>query len=239
MPLAVVPARGTSTGIPRKNVRELLGRPLLAWTVEAALASGVCERVLVSTEDDEIAETARACGAEVPFLRPQELARDDTPTAPVVRHALDWLRAGGEALPELVLVLEPTSPTRRPAHIREAVELLASSGADSVASVSEVPHHHVAEKQLRLAGDGALTGLDGTPVGAMTHRRQDLPVRYALNGLVFACRSELLLREPPTLWGDRVLGFVVDPRFAVDLDGPEDWAVAEARLREILASEAS
>jgi len=235
--LGVIPARGASKGIPRKNARELLGRPLVAWTIETARASGVLDELVLSTDDEEIAAVSRPCGLEVPFLRPADLASDETPTAPVVRHALEWLRRHRDAEFDLVVVLEPTSPARRPRHVREAVELLASSGADSVASVSPVPHHYAAEKQLRLGPDGALEGLDGRPAAAMTHRRQDLPACYAFDGLVFACRSALCLREPPTLWGERVLGYVVEPRYAIDLDRPEDWAAAEVRLAEIVAEE--
>lgn len=232
MRLAVVPARGGSKGIPRKNVRPFLGRPLIAWTIEAGLESGV--RVVVSTDDEEIADVARSCGAEVPFMRPAELAGDDVPTAPVVRHALE--QAGGS--PEHVLVLEPTAPARRARHVREAIELLDLTGSDSVAGVSEVPYHHTAEKQLRLGGDGSLASLDGRAVSAMHHRRQDVEPTYAFNGLVWGCRREVLLREPPTLWGDRVVGYVVDPRYAIDLDRPEDWTAAEVRVRELLAEEA-
>src|SRR5437867_3952753 len=127
--VAIVPARGSSRGIPRKNVKDLLGRPLLAWTVDAARESGVCDRIVVSTDDEEIAAVARGCGAETPFLRQAELARDKTPTAPVVKDALERLHDRFD----YVLVLEPTSPTRRPHHVREAAELLLESSADSLA----------------------------------------------------------------------------------------------------------
>jgi CMP-N-acetylneuraminic acid synthetase len=235
--LGLVPARGRSKSIPRKNVRDFAGRPLLAWTIDAAQASGSLDRVLCSTDDEEIAQVARDCGAEVPFLRPAGLAEDTTPTAPVVRHALDSLREHDGFAPRYVMVLEPTSPARRPHHVREAARLLADSGADSLASVSVIPHHYVPEKLLRLAGDGTIAGVDGRAVGEMVHRRQDLPTYHAFNGLVFACRAELLRADPPTLWGERVLGYVIDACYAVDLDEMADWAPAEARLREILAEE--
>ena len=234
--LALVPARGASVSILRKNARLFLGRPLLAWAVEAALESGACDRVVVSTDDEEIAEIGREAGAEVPFLRPAGLARDDTPTAPVVRHAVDWLAEEGWT-PAGVLVLEPTSPARRPFHLLEAAELLARPDVDSVASVSEVPHHYVPGKLLRLGDDGTIAGVDGTPVRDMTHRRQDLKAAYAFNGLTFGCKTRLVLADPPTLWGERVVAQVVDPRYALDLDRPEDWAPAELRMREILDAE--
>ena len=237
--LAVIPARAGSKGIPQKNIREFLGKPLITWTIESALQSGLFDRVVVTTDDEETARIAKACGAEAPFLRPGELAQDATPTAPVVLHAIEWLRSHENWVPDLVMVLEPTSPGRRPFHIREAVALLAESGADSVASVSEVPHHFVPPKVLTLERDGTMQGVSGTAIKEMIHRRQDLPKYYALNGILFACRTGCILQDPPSLWGNRVTGYVVDPRYSLDLDKPEDWTFAETRLQRILREERS
>lgn len=235
--IAIIPARGGSKGIPRKNIKLFAGKPLLAWTVEAARASGVFDHILLSTDDEEIADVGRRCGVETPVRRPAELARDDTPTAPVARHALEWLAARSGRRPGAVMVLEPTAPARQPRHLREAAALLARDGVDSVVSVSLVPHHYVREKQLALRPDGTLIGLEGRPPEEMTHRRQDLPVVYAFNGALFGCRASLLLRDPPTLWGDRVVGYVMERRYSVDLDTPDDWAIAEAVVRHLQAGE--
>ena len=228
MLLALIPARGGSKGISRKNARPFRGKPLVVWAIEAALASGVCDRVVVSTDDDEIEGLARAAGADV-VRRPPEVAADEVSTAEVARHALDSL---GER-PDHVLVLEPTSPARSPDHVREAAALLMRGQAESIASVSEVPHHYVPSKALQLGEDGTIAGVDGTSVARMTHRRQDLETAYAFNGIVFGCRGELLRRDPPTLWGDRVAAQVLDARYAIDLDRPEDWAPAETRVEEL------
>ena len=235
--VAVIPARGGSKSIPRKNVRELLGKPLLGWTVEAACQSGVFTRIILSTDDEDAAHLGKSFGAEAPFLRPAELAQDATPTVLVVEHAVEWLRNGEGWVPEFTMVLEPTSPGRRPFHIREAAALLKSSDADSVASVSEVPHHYVPTKVLNLDADGTIEGVQGTHLRDMIHRRQDLPTCYALNGLIFSCKTELILADPPSLWGDKVVAYVVDPRYSLDIDRPEDWAPAETRLMEILKEE--
>jgi len=235
--LAVIPARGGSKGIPRKNMKGFLGKPLIAWTIEMARESGAFDRLILSTEDDEIAQIGKAYGAMVPFHRPQALAEDATPTAPVVRHAVEWLIDHEDWTPEFVMVLEPTSPGRRAFHILEALTLLRTRDADSLASVCEVPHHYVPQKLVQLHADGTLTGIEGTHLGHMIHRRQDLPKHFALNGLIFACRTELVLLNPPTLWGENVQAYVVDPKYSVDLDGPEDWAPAEAKLRHILVDE--
>ena len=139
--MAVVPARGASKGIPRKNVKPFLGRPLLVWTVEAALESGVGP-VLVSTEDEEIAAVARSAGAEV-VERPAELAGDEVPTAPAVRQAVESHPS------EFVVVLEPTAPARRAFHISEALDLLESSGADSVAANARSTSHRTSRRTTR------------------------------------------------------------------------------------------
>ena len=236
--LAVVPARGGSKGIPRKNLKPFCGKPLLAWTVEAAQASGVFRRIILSTEDQEIAEVGRAYGAEVPFLRPGALAEDRAPTAPVIRHTLEWLKEREGWLPEAVMVLDPTSPGRRPVHIRDAAACFRNNGVGSVASVSEVPHHYVPSKILHLHRDGTVTGVDGTPVRQMIHRRQDVPTYYAFNGLLFACKTALLWRQPPTLWGEQVFAYVVDAKYALDLDEPEDWPLGEQTFERILQEEA-
>lgn len=234
--LGIIPARGRSKGIPRKNIRNFLGKPLLGWTVEAARASTVLTRVLVSTDDEEIAKAASAYGADVPFLRPRALALDQTPTAPVVRHAIEWIKDHGQHVPDAVMVLEPTSPGRRPFHIHEAAQLLDTSGAESVASISEVPHHYAPSKVLELCGDGTIIGVGGVRVRDMVHRRQELPTHYALNGLIFVCKTALVMQDPPTLWGERVMGYRVDSAYAVDIDRPEDWTVAEAKLYSLLSS---
>jgi CMP-N,N'-diacetyllegionaminic acid synthase len=205
--LALIPARGGSKGISRKNARPFRGKPLVVWAAEAALASGVCDRIVVSTDDDEIEALALAAGADV-VRRPPEVAADEVSTAEVARHALDVLRER----PDHVLVLEPTSPARSSEHVREAAALLMCDQAESIASVSEVPHHYVPSKALQLGEDGAVVGVDGTSVARMTHRRQDLETVYAFNGIVFGCRGELL--RP-------------------DRDRPEDWAPAETRVEEL------
>lgn len=235
--LAVIPARGGSKSIPRKNIKEFLGKPLIAWTVEVARESGIFERVILSTEDEEIAQIGRACGAEVPFFRPQELAEDTTLMARVIRHAIEWLRHDEEWIPDFVIVLQPTSPVRRAFHIREAADLLVKSDADSLGSVSEVPHHYNPLKVLKRNTDGTIAGMQGTHIRNMIHQRQEVPTFYAFNGLLFSCKTEVLALDPPTLWGDKVVGHVVDQKYNLDIDTPEDWVVAEGRMRKILDEE--
>lgn len=224
--LGLIPARGGSKGVPRKNVRPLGGRPLLAYTADAALASRRLSRVALSTEDQEIAEAGRRCGLEAPFLRPAELARDETPMLPVVQHALSWMAEHGDLF-DAVCLLQPTNPFRRPEDIDVCIDLLERSGADSVITVLPVPaefnphwvYFRSATGELRLA-----TG-ESVPLP----RRQDLPSAFHREGSVYVTRTSVVL-ERSSLYGDRVLGLPLDPAACVNIDTPGDWERAEALL---------
>jgi len=213
--LGLIPARGGSKSVPRKNVRELAGKPLIAWTVEAALASAL-DRVVVSTDDEEIAEVARAAGAEVPFLRPVELARDDTTDLPVYRHALAAL--GSE--PVAVAWLRPTAPLRAVADIDAAVELLLETGADAVRSVCRAEHSPYWMGRL---DDGRFVPL----LDAIPDRRQLLPDVYRLNGAVDVARCSSV-RD--VLFGGDVRAYVMPLERSADIDSELDLAVAELLL---------
>ncbi len=225
--VALIPARAGSRGIPHKNTRNFLGRPLLVWAIDIAIQSGCFDEIILSTDSNAIADVARSAGLEVQFLRPPELAEDMTPTADVVRHALDWRLKKGLPPVENVVVLEPTSPARTIQHVRTGCTLLADSSIESVASVSRVPHHFAPSKILRMTPEGDIAGLDGTPVSKMIHRRQDLSEHYSFNGIFFGSKTHLPFRTPPTLWGDSVKGFEISSRYAIDLDEPDDWVTAE------------
>ena len=134
--LGIITARGGSKGIPRKNIKELKGQPLIAYTIKAAQESGVFDRIILSTDDAEIADVAGRYGVEIPFMRPAELAQDGTAHLPVLKQAVEWLRDNQNYLPEAVMLLQPTAPLRQTWHIKQALELFNSSGADSVVSMS-------------------------------------------------------------------------------------------------------
>ena len=215
--LALIPARGGSKGIPRKNLAPLGGRPLLTWTVEAALGSRAVTRTVVSTEDDEIAAAARELGAEM-LARPPALAADDTPMQPVIAHALDELEA-----PEVLVLLQPTSPLRRAEHVDEAVELLLATGADSVVSVVEVPHRYRPGSLMALDGD-RLVRLADDHAGT----RQEKPLVYARNGpAVLALRPD---RIGTDLYGGDCRPYVMGARESLDVDEPFDLELAELLL---------
>jgi CMP-N,N'-diacetyllegionaminic acid synthase len=230
--LAIIPARGGSKGIPRKNIRMFLGKPLIAWTIDVALRSSCCNRVLVSTEDREIAEVAESLGAEVPFFRPDDLALDTTPTSLVLQHAMHWLASEEKWKPDSVVLLEPTAPGRTVNHIEEAYSLFVSKKADTVVSINQVPHQYDPTKLLVLNDIGTVNQLHQ---GAFSARRQDLKEYWSINGLVYVFRSDLLLNPSPTIWGENIYGFPIPKKYSFDLDDLEDWYIAEAILSKILA----
>lgn len=226
--LGLIPARGGSKGIARKNVRILGGKPLMQWTIEAALDARTLTRIVVSTEDEEIAAIARSCGAAVPFIRPAELACDDTPTLPVVQHALRALSTRGEQF-DAVCLLQPTNPFRKPSEIDHCVELLAASGADSVVSVLRVPSEYNPHWVYFRAPDGTLElSMGGTEPLA---RRQVLPAAFHRDGSVYVTRRDVILREN-SLYGRRVLGYETTRANVVNIDTAADWDRAEAMMQE-------
>ena len=222
--LGVVPARGGSKGMPRKNLRPLAGKPLLAYTVDAARASRRLNRVVVSTDDPEIADTARQLGLEVPFMRPADLASDTALMLPVLQHAARAMASEGFRADTIVL-LQPTSPLRRAEHIDAAVDLLEASGADSVVSVVEVPHQFNPTSVMRLEGDRLTPFLPGPPV----LRRQDKPRVYARNGpAVLAARVSVL--DGGSLYGSDCRPLFMSPEESIDVDTAADFDLIEYLL---------
>lgn len=235
--LGIITARGGSKSIPRKNVKPFAGRPLLAWSVEAALKSGVLDRLIISTDDEEIASVAKGAGAEVPFMRPKELAEDTTPTLPVLQHAVSHLKEKEGYYPDYVLLLEPTSPGRRPFHIREAMELALKTRADSIAAVGVVPGHFSPFWQFNLKEDGSMELFTGGSIKNIIRRRQDLPKTYFRNGAFYLFKTDCLFASEPSLYGESVRGYPMDTKYSLDIDTPEDWIVAEALFKKILEEE--
>jgi CMP-N-acetylneuraminic acid synthetase len=230
--LGVVTARAGSKGIPGKNTRRLAGKPLIAYTIESALASGVFDRLILSTDDEEAARIARNLGCEVPFMRPAALSADDTPHLPVMQHAVAWMRDEAGYQADWVMILMPTSPLRQARHIVEAVELALSSGADSVVSVDAMPAHYHPMRALTIDSEGWARLLVGDlPVRKRPVRRQDLPAVWVFNGAIYLFRTPLLFDSvEPSLYGDRVAAYVMPPPSGCNIDDADDWARAERLL---------
>ena len=233
--LGIIPARGGSKSIPRKNVKDFLGKPLIAWTIETALKSGVLDRVIVTTDDDEIADVAKRFGAEVPFKRPVELATDAAPTLPVVQHAVKWLKEKEGYSPFAIMLLEPTSPSREVAHLREAAELFSKSRADTLISVIAAPTRYNPHWLFKVGKDGMAELFTGESAKNIIPRRQLLPEVYARNGALYIFKVDCLGEDPPGIFGDTTKLYVMGSEYNVDIDDPEDWYHAEQAVSKLLS----
>jgi len=226
--LAIIPARGGSKGVPRKNIRMVAGKPLIAWTLLAARSASCLNRIIVSTDNEEIAEISRAWGGEV-IMRPPELAQDETPTLPVLRHVAEKIEEVDAWTADAVVTLQPTSPLRRAEHIEAAVSLFAADPeADSLVSCIEVPHIFHPFSVMRRDESGYMVPfLEGAQIPT---RRQDKPAVFARNGAaIYITRRNCLNRF---VFGGRLLSYMMSPKDSLDIDSEADLAQAEIALRE-------
>jgi N-acylneuraminate cytidylyltransferase len=225
--LAIIPARGGSKGIPRKNIRSFAGLPLIAWSIAAAKQSRLVTRVVVSTDDEEIAEVARRLGAEVPFLRPSELAQDLSVDYPLFEHALTWFKENENYQPDILIQLRPTSPIRPVEMVDLAIQLLLDQPeAHSVRGV--IPSGQNPYKMWRIGADNRMQPLltvEGVPE-PFNAPRQQLPQTFWQTGHIDVIRTSVVL-EMKSLSGNVILPYFVDPAYTVDIDSPRDWSRAE------------
>lgn len=226
--LAVIPARGGSKGIPRKNIKLLGGIPLIAFSIAAGLQARSINRVVVSTDNEEIAKCARQYGAEVPFLRPRKLAEDNVPDLPVLSHALDWLNANEMYKPDIIVQLRPTSPFRPLSCIDEAVNILMNDpDADCVRAVT--PSGQTPYKMWRIENGQMIPLLQSNFFEHYNMPRQELPEIYWQTGQVEIIRWDTIMKKhSPT--GDRLLPIIIDAKYVIDIDSLEQWEIAEYML---------
>jgi CMP-N,N'-diacetyllegionaminic acid synthase len=229
--LAVVTARGGSKGIPGKNLAQLMGRPLLAYTADAALRAKRLTRTILSTDDAWIAETGRRLGLEVPFMRPAELALDDTPTILVLQDVVRKLEQVGEYF-DAIMTLQPTNPLRRAEDIDGAIELMESSGADSVISFFDVGEKHPARmKNIDCNGwvhdPPFAEAFEGQP-------RQQLPKLYLREGSIYLTRRDVLM-EKNSLKGQCCRAWIIPEERACNIDTQFDLLIAEQALKQLYA----
>ena len=223
--IGLVTARGGSKSIPRKNIKTLAGKPLIAWTIEDALKSQYLSKVITSTDNAEIAAIAREGGADVPFMRPPELAQDESPHFAAVEHAIHWLEKYEGRIPDYILTLQPTSPLRTADDIDSAIEIARKHDADAVVSVCESVHHPYLAK--RILENGSLSDFISTDIYYL--RRQVFPPAYALNGAIYLNRSESILREQvfcPT----NTYAYIMPSERSLDIDSDWDFYLAELIL---------
>lgn len=228
--LGLIPARGGSRGIPRKNIIPVAGKPLIAYTIMEATKSRYIDRVIVSTDDEEIVEISKKYGADVPFLRPKRLARDKTPDLPVFLHTLKWLKRNQNYIPNLIVHLRPTSPLRKAEHIDDAIDILKNNkNADSIRGVC-IPYQ-TPFKMWRITGRymkpllkfKKLKELYNTP-------RQLLPLVYWQNGHIEVTRYDTITKKH-SMTGDRILPYVMDPEYSIDIDSELNIKLTEIILK--------
>ena len=222
--VAIIPARGGSKGIPRKNIKQLFGKPLIVWTIEHAKKSRYIGRITVSTEDKEIAEISKKCGAEV-IERPEELAKDETPTIDVIFHVLEVIKAENFE-PGLVVLLQPTSPLRNAQDIDNAIELFLKNDCESVVSVCEVEHSlywsfEIENRYLKPIFGGKYLNM----------RRQDLSKVYTPNGAIYVSTPEIL-RKYKSFYCSKTIPYIMPPERSVDIDNEIDFMLAELLMRK-------
>ena len=219
--IALIPARGGSKGLPGKNIKDLDCKPLIAHTIEVAKKSRIFDRIIVSTDNKEIAEVAKEYGAEIPFIRPAELATDSADAMDVVIHALKWFKNKGEDF-DYIMKLQPTSPLRTKQDIINSMDLIIQKDGDSIVSVSECEHHPLWSNKLEP--DLKMSNFIDEDIKGKN--RQELPKYYRLNGAIFLSKIETLLNTKDWL-GEKSYAYIMDSNRAIDIDSEMDFYLAE------------
>ncbi|WP_151949786.1 acylneuraminate cytidylyltransferase family protein [Aliarcobacter butzleri] len=220
--LAIIPARGGSKRLPRKNVLDLSGKPLIAYTIEAGLKSNYVDKVVVSSDDEEILEISKKFGAET-IKRPDDLANDTATTFDAIKHTID----NNIDKYNYIVLLQPTSPLRNEKHIDEAIELLEIKNADAIISVCEMEHSPLWSNTLPQ--DGSMKGFLRDEV--LNKRSQDLEKYYRLNGAIYICKTDKLLENKNFLLKDNIFSYVMDRKNSIDIDEEIDFKITEAILK--------
>lgn len=220
--LAIIPARSGSKRLPGKNIRGLCGKPMIAWSIEAAIQSEYVDKVIVSTEDEHIANIAREYGAEVPFMRPGYLATDEATTVSVIRDVLLKYKKSGNIF-DYVIVLQPTSPLRTSGHIDESIRIIVERSASSVIGVVKVTHP--VEWSSRLGSDGSMT--EFIPIGVGKTRSQDYNERHRICGAIYVCNVGMILSKKPAFIDDGSIAYIMDEVSSLDIDNELDFLLAE------------
>ena len=226
--LGVITARGGSKGIPGKNIKDLGGKPLIAYTIEVAKESKLITDLILSTDNEEIIKVAKEYGCEVPFVRPKKLAEDKTPHLPVMQHAVEFMENEKGCTYDAVLILQPTSPLRTSKDIDGTIKTLFKEGVDSAASIVEVNSGEHPMRMKKLNGNI----LEPYSVEETTIRRQDLPAAYKRSSAVYAMKRDTFMVKN-SLYGDSIAGYLVPIERYVDIDEPFDWTIAEHKLNEL------
>lgn len=224
--LALILARGGSKGIPKKNIKILKGKPLLAYTIEEAKNSKYIDRIILSTDDKYIANTGKKYGAEVPFIRPEKLATDEATSEDTMIHAIKWLQDNDNYNPKYTMLLQPTSPLRIKKDIDKSIELIINKGADSLVGLVKSDKHPYWMMEIK---NGEVVPFDERKTEY--NRRQELPPIYIINGAMYIVRTELLLKEK-NLQPGYTVPYIMPKKRSVDIDDMMDWRFVEMLIEE-------
>ena len=226
--ITFIPARGGSKGIPKKNIIDVAGKPLISWTIDAAVKSSYLEHIYVSTDSQDIADVAKKCGAEVPFLRPDELSTDTSTTLDAALHLINWYKHNIGIKPDYILTLQPTSPLRTTYDIDTAIEIAINNNASAVVSVCEAKDHPYLT--MRFTENGEITSFINTDKNFI--RRQEMPPAYFINGAIYINKIEDLIKEK-TMFPQKTLGYIMPNERSIDIDDYWDLKMANHFLNNI------
>ena len=225
--LAIIPARGGSKGVPQKNIKELNGKPLIAWSFETALHCKYIDRIIVSTDDEKIALISKKLGADVPFLRPKELAKDDSKSIDAILHCINWLKENGDEY-DILILLQPTSPLRIYTDIDKSIEMLFEKKADSIVSVCKTDHNPLWSNTL--PSDGKMN--DFLKKEVVNINRQQLPEYYRLNGAVYSAWIDYVVKNL-SFFGENTFAYIMPTERSVDVDTLFDFKLCEFFMQSI------
>ena len=227
--LSIIPARGGSKAIPRKNIKLLKERPLLSYTAESSRQSSFITRHILSTDDDEIAAIGQDYGLEVPFMRPTNLSRDDSPSIDCFKYTLQQLLLLEDYTPDYVVILQPTSPLRTSLHIDEAIQLFLTTDCDSLVSIVDVPHNMTPSSVMNIDPQGYLY----SPVDPLniSYQRQRKTRVFARNGAAIYITTPELILSNSSLFGPKLIGYLMTKLDSIDIDDYDDWILVEALLQ--------
>ena len=223
--LAIIPARGGSKGIPKKNIKRLAGKPLIVWTIEEAKKSKYLDRIVLSSDDEEIIKIAQKNGCEAPFVRPAELAKDNSKSIDAILHALNWFEDNNDSY-DIIILLQPTSPLRAAKDIDSSIELLFSKKADSIVSVSKMEHNPLWSNTLPL--NGRMDKFLNKKI--ININRQKLPDYYRLNGAIFIARIDFV-KKNLSFFGRNTFAYIMPVERSIDIDSPLDLKFCEFILK--------
>ena len=224
--LAIIPARGGSKGLPGKNIKVLCGKPLIAWSIEAGLKSKYIDEVMVTTDSKEIADIAKEYGADVPFLRPKELATDTAPTFDVIKHTIDFYKEKLKKEFDYIVLLEPTSPLREVSDIDNAIEQLLNSYADAIVGICKTE----AQNPTFLVLKDDNNYISGYNSSIKVVRRQDIPDVYFFEGTIYISKTDILLKKQ-TFYHEKTIGYEVPKYKSLEIDDIYDFIMVEAIMK--------